>query len=93
MALRGSVIIHHHGVQAQDNYLGFQDLQPPTEKLLQQGAEQPDTIPGESGKKPFDRMLGEHLFGSRLAAGGVSVILFQVIKVNQMPTGAIYQEV
>ena len=39
MSLLGLVIVHHHGVQSQDNHLGILNLQPPPEKLLQQRAE------------------------------------------------------
>jgi hypothetical protein len=37
-------------------------------------------------------MRGEHLSGSGLNAGGVSVIFFQGIKVNQVTAAAIHQE-
>ena len=92
MAFPGLIIIHYHGVQTQDNHLGFGDLQPPPEKLLQQTTKKPDAKPGESSEKSFDRMRGEHLFRGRLDGRGIAVIFFQGIKVNQVSAGPIYHE-
>ena len=92
MALPGFIVIHHHGVQTQNNHFGLFEPQPPEEELLQQTAEEPDAKPGKRGEKPFDRMRGQHILGSRLDDRGISSIFFQGIKVNQVAAGAVHQE-
>ena len=92
MPLLGLIIIHHHRVHAQDHNFGLLNLQPPKEQLLQQRAEQPDTEPGEGTKKSFHRMGREHMFRGSLNGPGISLIFFQIIKVDQVTAGAIQQE-
>jgi hypothetical protein len=92
MPLLGLIVIYHHGVHAQDHHLGLLHLQPPLEQLLQQGAKQPDAVPGEGAKKSFDCMGREHLFRGRLNGGGISLVFFQGIKVDQMTAGSIQHE-
>jgi hypothetical protein len=92
MPLPGLIVIHHQGVHAQDHHLGLLHLQPPLEQLLQQGPKQPDAVPGECAKKSFHCMGREQLFMGRLNGGGISLVFFKGIKINQVTAGAIQQE-
>ena len=48
--------------------------------------------PKKALKNPFDRMGREHLFRGSLNGGGVALVFFQGLKVNQVAAGVIHQE-
>jgi len=83
------VVIHHHGIDTQLDDIGPGDLQAPEKKGLQQSAEQKYPRPGKSLEKPFDLMGRGHVCPSSLNAVGIPFILGNLIKIGQMPTGAI----
>ena len=87
----GLVIVCHHDIVA-NHHLGFYKIQSQEEKLLQNTAKQTDRRPPERAEKAFDRVRGEHLHGFVLDDGGIAGIFPQLVKTNQVGTGAAHKE-
>ena len=58
VALLGLIVVHHHGIQAQEDQRRRLQPQAPQKQLLQQAAKQPDAIHVKDPEKALDRMRG-----------------------------------
>ena len=93
VALPGLIVSHHHGVHAQDHHLGLPHLCNATEQLLQQAAATARCGTRRRRQKTSCTAWEESICAGAVSiGGGVALILFQGIKVNQVTAGAIQQE-
>jgi hypothetical protein len=67
-------------------------FQTPDKELQKQPPKKPDTKPGKAAKETLYGMRGLHPFRICLDGRGISRILFQYIKVDKVPAGAIHEE-
>src|SRR6056297_1722802 len=92
MAPLGIVIVHHHGINAQFDHIRLFDLQAPNEKLLQQTPEQENPGPGKRIEKAFHLVRRSHLFDIGLNGSSIALISGELVKIDQMPAGAVCHE-
>src|SRR6056297_206527 len=89
MTAFGIIIVHYHGINAQVDYFGLLDPQAPDKKALQQAAKKKSSYSGKRVEKTFDPMRGGHVFYVGFNAAGISSVHGQLIKITQVPTGAV----
>jgi hypothetical protein len=86
------IVVHHHGIQTKDNPQWLYNMKPPQKQLQQNSAEQETTGKQNSSEKPLHPMGRKHILRRRLNTASIPLILFQRVKVDQMPTCAIHKE-
>jgi hypothetical protein len=88
----GLVVVHHHGVDAEEYGLRLLELEAPEEEVEQQPAEQPDPGPPEGPEEAFDRVRGGHVIAPGLDSGGVALVRSELIEADQVATRAVQKE-
>jgi hypothetical protein len=83
------VVIHHHRIDTQLDYIRLDDLQSPEKEGLQKFSKQEHSCPGKSFEESFDLMRRCHVPCRRLDAAGIAGILRKLVEIGQSPTGAI----
>jgi len=83
------VVVQHHRIDTQLDYIGLSDPQTPNEKGLQKAPEQKHAGPGKRFEKTFDLIGRSHVFFWRLDATGIAFIARNLVEVSQPTTGAI----
>lgn len=86
------VIVHDHGVDAQDHHIGLLQKEPPQEQPLQEMPEQVNARIPESPEESLDRVGGEHLSGPGLGDAGIARIPGQGVEVHQVPAGTVEEK-
>ena len=89
MTAVGIIIVQNHGVNAQLNQPWLFYPQAPDKQRLQQPTKQKYAGSGKSVEKSFDPMLGGHHFHAGFDASSMPCVLGKLIKIAQMPAGAI----
>ena len=89
---KGIIIVHHHRIDTQLDQFWLGDLQSPKKKGLQKATKHKYAHPGKTVEKAFDLMGGGHMASRCLDTTGIALIVFELVKVGQMPTGAVYEE-
>lgn len=86
------VIVHDHGVQAEDDDVGIANAQSPEKEAHEQAAQQSGSEPGKGVEKTSDG-VGRHHGGKRRFDGGrVAAVLGHDIEVGQMLAGAVEEK-
>ena len=88
----GLVVVHDHGVDAEDHDGWGLQLETPEEQVQEQATEEPDPGPPEGPKEALDGVRRGHLARLGLDHCRVALILLQLIEADKMPRGAIEEE-
>lgn len=88
----GLVVVHDHGVNAQNHHRRSLQVKAPQKQALQQMPEQINPRPPKALKKPLHRMGRKHVARRGLYRRGISSIAGQRVEMNQMPAGAVHKK-
>ena len=88
----GLVVVHDHGVDAQNHHRRGLQMKSPQKQALQQMPKQINPRPPKALEKPLHRMGRKHVARHGLYCSGISGIAGQRIEMNQMPAGAIHKK-
>lgn len=86
-ALLGFIIVHHHGVEAEDHDRGRFQLEPPQEQLPQELSEEEGLEKIEGPEKALDLMRAQELVGGGFEEGGIGGVIFQAVEVDEVAAG------
>ena len=92
VAFLGLVVVHDHGVDAEDHGRRRFELEAPKEEVQEQAAEEPDPGPREGCQEALDGVGGGHVAGLGLNGRGVALVFRELIEADQMPARAIQKE-
>lgn len=89
---KSRVVVHHHGIDAQDDQIRLFQRKPPQKQLMEKPAKQTTAGQIKGCKEAFDRMGGEHRLRSRLDTGCIPGIFLKLIEKAQMTAASIDKE-
>jgi hypothetical protein len=91
-AFERPIVVQHHTVQPQDDHRQLLGAKRGDEPAAQHPAKLRQMMLAKGHEKPLHRMGGEHLDGLGLNHRGVAGVALQMIKMKQMPPGAVEEK-